>query len=112
MLYGHPGIAHAAVVGLPDEYWSEAVTAFVVAAPGAELDPDEVVSFCKQQLTNYKVPKAIVVLDGCLRVWLNGQAYELEAGDAITFPCATPHRWLNPGESETRVIWIITPSTY
>jgi transcriptional regulator with XRE-family HTH domain len=56
--------------------------------------------------------EAIVVLDGSLRVWLNGQEYELGPGDAITFPCTTPHRWLNPGERETRVIWIITPSSY
>lgn len=56
--------------------------------------------------------ETIVVLDGTFRVWLNDEQHELEPGDAITFPCTTPHRWLNPGTSETRVIWIITPSTY
>lgn len=56
--------------------------------------------------------ETIVVLDGAFRVWLHDEQHELEPGDAITFPCTTPHRWLNPGTSETRVIWIITPSTY
>jgi transcriptional regulator with XRE-family HTH domain len=56
--------------------------------------------------------EAIVVLEGNLRVWLDGEEYALGVGDAITFPCTTAHRWLNPGETETRVIWIITPSSY
>jgi mannose-6-phosphate isomerase-like protein (cupin superfamily) len=42
-------------------------------------------------------------------VWLDGLDYELTAGDAITFPCRTPHRWENPGDAETRVVWVLTP---
>lgn len=56
--------------------------------------------------------EAIVVLSGRFRVWLNDEQYDLDAGDAITFPCTTPHRWLNPLETETTVLWVITPSTY
>lgn len=62
-LLQHPAIGSAAVVGLPDEYWGEAVTAFVVARPGHTVVTDEVISFVKQSLTTYKVPKAVHLLD-------------------------------------------------
>lgn len=63
LLYRHPGVAQAAVVGLPHEYWSEAVTAFVVLQPGAVTSEDELQNFCKSSAVNYKVPKAILFLD-------------------------------------------------
>lgn len=56
--------------------------------------------------------EAIIVVSGTFRIWLNGDQYDLQPGDTITFPCTTPHRWLNPGKGDTKVIWIITPSTY
>jgi acyl-CoA synthetase (AMP-forming)/AMP-acid ligase II len=63
VIYGHPGIAQVAVVGLPHEYWSEAVTAFVVAGPGHELSEDELIPFCHDRMVKYKVPKAIRFID-------------------------------------------------
>lgn len=56
--------------------------------------------------------ECILVLDGQLHVWLEGVAYDLFPGDAITFSCRTQHRWTNPGDSTTRVLWIITPAGY
>ncbi len=56
-------VGECAVVGLPDDYWSEVVTAFVVAADGATVDPEAVIAHCKQQLAGYKVPKSVQVVD-------------------------------------------------
>jgi len=54
--------------------------------------------------------ECIVVLQGALRVWLDGDQYDLAPGDAITFPCRTPHRWENPSRGEARVMWVLTPA--
>lgn len=62
VLHQHPHVLRAAVVGLPHEYWSEAVTAFVIPATDADPNPDEVIAFCREQLAGYKVPKAVHVV--------------------------------------------------
>lgn len=49
------GVERVAVVGMPDDYWSEAVTAFVIGP----ADPDAVIAHCKARLAGYKVPKAV-----------------------------------------------------
>lgn len=56
--------------------------------------------------------ECVLVLDGALRVWLDGARYDLLEGDALTFACETPHRWENPGDSDSRVLWIVTPAGY
>jgi O-succinylbenzoic acid--CoA ligase len=61
VLEAHPGVLEAAVVGRPDERWGEAVTAWVVARPGAELDPAQLVAHCARALAPYKVPKTCVL---------------------------------------------------
>ncbi|MQA16030.1 MAG: AMP-binding protein [Pseudonocardiaceae bacterium] len=63
VLHAHPDVARAAVVGMPDDYWSEAVTAFVIARTGASIDPAAVIGFCRDQLAVYKAPKAVHVVD-------------------------------------------------
>jgi acyl-CoA synthetase (AMP-forming)/AMP-acid ligase II len=62
VLHDHPDVVRAAVVGRPDAYWSEAVTAFVIARSGATADPDEVIAFCRERLAGFKVPKAVHVV--------------------------------------------------
>jgi acyl-CoA synthetase (AMP-forming)/AMP-acid ligase II len=57
------GIAEAVVVGLPHERWTEAVTAIVVPAPGAQLDERELLGRVRAHLDPYKVPKAIITVD-------------------------------------------------
>lgn len=54
--------------------------------------------------------ECIIVVEGAFRVWLDDAVYDLAPGDAVTFPCRTPHRWENPGQGETRVIWVLTPA--
>jgi acyl-CoA synthetase (AMP-forming)/AMP-acid ligase II len=63
VIYGYPGIAQVAVVGLPHEYWSEAVTAFVVPGAGHTLTEKELITFCRDRMVAYKVPKAIRLVE-------------------------------------------------
>ncbi len=59
----HPGIAQAAVIGIPHRMLGETLEAFVVPTPGEELDPREVVRFARGGIAGYKVPYAVEVVD-------------------------------------------------
>ncbi len=59
VLYMHPKILEAAVFGVPDETWGEAVKAAVVLKPNVEATQEEIVKFCKIYLASYKAPKSI-----------------------------------------------------
>jgi long-chain acyl-CoA synthetase len=62
VLFHHPAIAEAAVVGLPDEYRGETVAAFIVLKPGfaaSEETRQDILAYCKRELTPYKVPKKL-----------------------------------------------------
>ncbi len=63
MLYKCPGVADAAVIGVPHEYWSEMVAAVVVPVQGSELTEEDVTSYCKEHLAGYKVPKKVFIVD-------------------------------------------------
>jgi acyl-CoA synthetase (AMP-forming)/AMP-acid ligase II len=63
LLLGHPGIAQAAVVGVPDDRLGEVGVAFVVATTGTVLDPDEIVTWARGAMANYKVPRHVEVVD-------------------------------------------------
>lgn len=54
-----PGVREAAVIGMPDEAWGEAVRAFVVPGEGASLDAAAVQRFCSARLRGFMVPKAV-----------------------------------------------------
>lgn len=62
-IYKSPKVMDCAVIGTPDPYWSEIVTAFVVLKKGEELTEQELISFCKEQLTAYKVPKKVLFVN-------------------------------------------------
>jgi long-chain acyl-CoA synthetase len=58
VIASHPGVLETAVIGLPDEKSGEAVKAFIVRKD-PNLTAEEIVTFCHEQLTNYKIPKQI-----------------------------------------------------
>ena len=57
VLYRHPAVLEAAVFGVPDEHWGEAVHAVVV--PRCDVSPDELIAHCRQAIAGYKVPKVV-----------------------------------------------------
>ncbi len=58
-LYKHPVVLEAAVFGIPDERWGEAVHAVVVPRPEQGVDAEALISFCREHIAGYKIPKGI-----------------------------------------------------
>jgi long-chain acyl-CoA synthetase len=63
VLFEHPKIQEACAVGLPDPYRGETVKAFVVTQPGEAITEEEVISYCREKLAAYKVPKVVEFMD-------------------------------------------------
>jgi long-chain acyl-CoA synthetase len=63
VLYTHPKVALAAVVGVPDEKSGEAVKAFIQLKPGENATEEEIISFCKDKMAGYKRPREIEFRD-------------------------------------------------
>ena len=63
VLYEHPAVLEAAVIGLPHPRWGEVPRAFVVFRPGAEAKPEELREFCQARLAKFKVPARFEVID-------------------------------------------------
>ena len=59
VLYGHPAILEAAVIGVPDAYWGEALKAVVIVKPGTSLSAQEVIEFCDEHMAGFKKPKSV-----------------------------------------------------
>jgi long-chain acyl-CoA synthetase len=59
VLSGHPAVAEAAVVGVPDERWGESVRAVVVPKAGAAPSEAELIRFCRERLGGFQCPKSV-----------------------------------------------------
>jgi acyl-CoA synthetase (AMP-forming)/AMP-acid ligase II len=66
-LYRHPGIAEAAVIGVPHEKWGETVKAMVVLRQGVELDEAAIIAFCREKLAHFKCPTSVEFRDALPR---------------------------------------------
>ncbi len=59
VLYGHPSVSEASVIGFPDEHWGEVVKAVIVPKQGVQVSEAEIIEFCSRNLAGYKKPKSV-----------------------------------------------------
>jgi fatty-acyl-CoA synthase len=59
MLYEHPAVLEAAVVGIPDSTWGEVPKALVVLKPGQQTTATALIAFCREHMAHFKAPKAV-----------------------------------------------------
>lgn len=69
VLAGHPAVVEAAVVGVPDDRWGEVGVAFVAAR--GDVEPEELLGWCRERLARYKVPKSVRFVDALPRSGMN-----------------------------------------
>jgi len=63
VLYLHPAVREAAVVGIPDAYRGETIKAVVSLKPGHTATPDEITRFARSQMAAYKYPRVVEIVD-------------------------------------------------
>ncbi|WP_253701156.1 class I adenylate-forming enzyme family protein [Bacillus sp. FJAT-29814] len=63
VLYTHPDIFEAAVVGVPDEKWGETVKAYIVPKPGKKLSEQDIIHYCAERIASYKKPRYVEFLE-------------------------------------------------
>jgi fatty-acyl-CoA synthase len=93
-LHHHPAVAEVAVVGLPDAKYGEVVAAWIVPRTGAEITPQAIRDYCRDQIAHYKIPHYIEIVEHLPRTAtdkvpkyvlreLGIKRFGLEASDAI-----------------------------
>ena len=80
MILRHPSVAQVALVGVPDTRLGEVGMAFVIPRPGATVDPDMLIAWCRTEMANYKVPRYVEVVDA-LPLNASGKVLKFELRD-------------------------------
>ncbi len=62
VLYEHPAVMEAAIIGLPDDEWGEAVTAVIAKKPGQDVSSEQIIDHCRASLASYKKPRRVFFL--------------------------------------------------
>lgn len=75
----------------------------VIVEPGGTSGPEHY---------THKGEDAGLVLAGSLELWIEGHMHLLQEGDSFRFKSSLPHRFANPTDAETQVLWVITPPLY
>ncbi len=83
VLYRHDHVLEAAVIGVPDPHWGEAVKACVVLKEGCEVTEEEIILFCKKDLAHFKAPKSVDFLDALPKTG-SGKIYKKGLRDPYT----------------------------
>ena len=111
VLYTHPSVAEAAVVGLPDPKWGENVTAVIVLREGTTATEAEIIATARDRLAGFKKPKRVIFVDELPKT-VSGKIIKRELrdrlrrrvhGGLITDACPATHRLAaRPGAARRR----------
>jgi len=63
LISAHPAVAQVAVIGIADERLGEVAAAYVVLRPAAQLEPADLIAWCRDNMANYKVPRRVHLVD-------------------------------------------------
>ncbi|MBF0523886.1 MAG: long-chain-fatty-acid--CoA ligase [Deltaproteobacteria bacterium] len=89
VLYKHPAVGQAAVIGLKDQKWGEIVTALVVKRNGSDPTEDDIRQFCKKEIAGYKVPKKVLFVDS-LPMSVSGKLLKYKLRNKYSAPLPLP----------------------